>query len=78
MQGKFWQRGCEAARRVGRRRFELAPSALAFRGKHMAALLPKLSHATTIITILFGNTNKNVTDNFSYNVLACNSASYAG
>ena len=34
MQGKFWQRGCEAARRVGRRRFELAPSALAFRGKH--------------------------------------------
>ena len=44
----------------------------------MAALLPKLSHATTIITILFGNTNKNVTDNFSYNVLACNSASYAG
>ena len=44
----------------------------------MAALLPKLSHATAIITILFGNTNKNVTDNFSYNVLACNSASYAG
>ena len=36
----------------------------------MAALLSKLSHATTII-ILFGNTNKNVTDNFSYNVLAC-------
>ena len=44
----------------------------------MAALLTKLSHATTIINILFGNTNKNVTDNFSYNVLAFNSASYAG
>ena len=37
----------------------------------MAALLSKLSHATTIIIILFGNTNKNVTGNFSYNVLAC-------
>ena len=77
MQGKFWQGGCEAARRVGRRRFELAPSVLAYRGKHGSFAYKTLTCYNNN-KYLFGNTNKNVTDNFSYNVLAFNSASYAG